>query len=316
MGGRLPGGASDDLGGNIPGEYGPNIPGYENPFGDSSGGLGDLPGGFGPEIPGGFGYSGLPGSQGPFGTTPGEDVPGGSMSGPFPGAEFSGGPSTSVDGGRTGDLFWQYNFNPEQQDRYIWAREMTEFDSTKDTSLGYDPNWQEPTVDPRDSMDPFRGDYEEWREPTKSDYDETDQDRQNFAEEQRKYEVEKQKQEEARIQRETDDGGSGGGSGGEDQSTPEDESSRSPFASPERLNWTRLGGLLVVDPPRDDMGGGSPGGSGGFDPTAIGQEALTPEEGSGTAARDPNAPLRVDPSVITDPPEPEGTGKEVADKNA
>jgi hypothetical protein len=111
------------------------------------------------------------------------------------------------------------------------------------------------------------------------------------------------------------DDGSDGDDDGEDELTPSDEGSgggEKPAAI-EDFNWSKVDGLLAVDPPSPDGGGGGSGS--GFDPTAAGVTSTTTEEGVGGASANPNAAKKFDPSVITDPDQ-EQKGKSLTDKHA
>jgi hypothetical protein len=99
-----------------------------------------------------------------------------------------------------------------------------------------------------------------------------------------------------------DEDPSNGGSDGEDELTPGDEGSggggeKTPAI--EDHNWSKVDGLLAVDPRSPEDGGGGSGS--GFTPTAAAVETTTTEEGAGGASANPNAAKKFDPSVITDP---------------
>jgi hypothetical protein len=111
-----------------------------------------------------------------------------------------------------------------------------------------------------------------------------------------------------------DDSGSGDDNDNdEDKMEPGDEGSgggEKPAAI-EDFNWSKVDGLLAVDPPSPDGGGDGSG----FDPKASGAEATTTEEGVGGGHANPNAAKKFDPSVITDPDQ-EQKGKSLTDKGA
>jgi hypothetical protein len=122
---------------------------------------------------------------------------------------------------------------------------------------------------------------------------------------------------EAEAEEEEAEEESGGGTDDDDdddEMTPSDEGSGGGEKAPaiEDFNWSKVDGLLAVDPPAPDGGGE---GGGGFVPKAAGAEATTTEEGVGGASANPNAARKYDPSVITDPDQ-EQKGKSLTDKHA
>ena len=288
--------------------YGQNIPGYP---GSGSGPMDGM--GYGQDIPG------HPGSGGSF---PGDY---GGPGGPRQGELMDGGGG----GGGAGGIFWSWNMLPGQHSRYEHARELTQMGEANSEDIGYEENWTpDPAVGSGDIVDPFTGNYEEWGTPTSSDYDETDKDRENFAEQQRIMEEEKIKQQEAKDKRESDDDdddddnddekkGSGGGSGAAESSPVDGEEGGggAPISAGEHIHWERLGGLLVFDPPSDDMTSSS-GEGGAVDPGGISQLATTPVDGEGGGGG--GAPMRdtpkVDPSHVTDPV-PGEQGKKATNQN-
>jgi hypothetical protein len=316
-------GAGDGLPGDLPGFGGSDMPG------DIRGGVGGgLPDGMGGEIPGGAGFGGIGGWDNPFGDPGGgSGMPGGmggsgGMGGPggdFPGrpgqGEMMDGPGGGGGGGTS--RFWSWNFNPEQQSRFQHSRELTEMNESQQ-DLNYDENWEAgPEIGEKDMIDPFSGRYEEWGEPTSSDYDEAEKDQENFVQAQIDFEEEQAKQKEAKEKRESDDDDDDDDNGGDDNQQSAQAQSAAVMTTPDggdgegggggatvheagRFNWQRLGGLLVFDPPRPDMGTGDQASS--YDPGGISDTAYTPDgTGGGAAVRPIEAGPKVDPSHVTDP---------------
>lgn len=90
--------------------------------------------------------------------------------------------------------------------------------------------------------------------------------------------------------------------------TPREEGGavREQIAGPADINWHKLGGVLVIDPPPEEEGAGqSLSGDPGF--ARPGLEAMMPTEdgGDSTAAAGVTGPMKPGQELISDPAEPE-----------